>query len=142
MLRGDCMPSAATCSSMAISPFAIFVGMGSALRGELIVKVIGAEVVCAPSLSAATAVIVCRPRPKVGLTWKGEVPSEPREVAPSKNSTLVTLPSESFAVAVINTFVVGAPVKDELFAGELMETVGEALPTITVPNINVKCGSQ
>ena len=49
----------------------------------------------------------------------------PRNVAPSKNATFVTLPSESLAVAVMGTMA-GA-VKEAPLVGEAMATVGGTL---------------
>ena len=54
----------------------------------------------------------------------------PSNVTPSKNDTFVTLPSESFAVAVMGTFA-GA-VKEAPLVGEVMATVGGTFAALTV----------
>jgi hypothetical protein len=51
-------------------------------------------------------------------------------VVPSRNSTFVTVPSGSLAIAVI--VIVGLHGKIAPFAGDVMLTVGEALLALTV----------
>src|SRR5262245_42941981 len=63
------------------------------------VTVTGGEVVVAPRLSAATAVRELEPALKLTGRSKGVEATLPRDVAPSKNWTLVMLPSVSLAVA-------------------------------------------
>src|SRR5438132_12818796 len=65
----------------------------------LTVTVIGREVFVAPRSSEATAVSVCEPTARLTETWKGLEESFPSGLAPSKNCTLVTLPSPSEAEA-------------------------------------------
>jgi hypothetical protein len=60
----------------------------------------------------------------------GALVSVARRVEPSRNSTLVTLPSGSLAVAV--TVMVGFQAKTAPLAGEVMLTVGGAFTAPTV----------
>src|SRR5262245_6133343 len=100
--------------------------------GELLVmnSVIGKDVVVAPRLSEAKAVSVCEPTLKVTERLKGLDDTLPRAVAPSKNSTLVTLPSLSLAAAWI--VIVAGPTTEIPSVGLVMATTGgELLVTVT-----------
>ena len=90
-----------------------------------------ALVVTAPPLSVARAVSTWLPT--VTFLHKkeyGVVVSVPRRVVPSRNSTLVTFPSGSLAVAV--TVIVGFQAKTAPSAGDVMLAVGGVLPALTV----------
>src|SRR5205809_458364 len=73
--------------------------------GELGLTVIvtGQDVAVAPRSSEATAVRVCRPTARTTERLYGLEETLPREAAPSKNWTLVTLPSMSPAEALMVT---------------------------------------
>src|SRR6188474_821924 len=89
----------------------------------LTVMLTGAEVVVAPSLSVATAVITCAPTVAFAQVAPKDGPVEiPIEAPSTKNSTRATVPSESPAFAAIATDV-GAS-KLALFAGDVIDTVG------------------
>src|SRR5712692_725419 len=101
------------------------------LAGPVIVTVGGvstiiltaAEVVLAPRLSVAIAVSVCAPAARLArATPKGAAVAVPTSVAPSKKSTLATLPSASPAVAV--TVMLAGAMKTALLAGPVIVTVG------------------
>src|ERR1044071_563215 len=87
------------------------------------------DVFVAPRLSDAIAVRVCEPAARITERSYGLVATLPKEVAPSKNSTLVTVPSESSALAWMVT-IAGAT-KMPPFPGLVMVTLGAAL-TVTV----------
>src|SRR5205814_403036 len=113
------MPVAIGCKRMLMSPFVM------AGRYLAVVMWTGAEVVAAPRLSLATAVSVCTPGARVALRLYGRVESLPNNTRPSKNRTFVTLPSLSWALAVIGTLA-GA-VKEAPLVGESTETEGGIL---------------
>ena len=75
----------------------------TATVGGLLTRIdTAAEVVFAPSLSVATAVIECVPTAAVAQLKAYTPPARtpgPKSVAPSKNSTPATEPSESWAEA-------------------------------------------
>src|SRR5712692_10027645 len=82
-----------------------------------------AEVVLNPRLSVAIAVSVCAPAATLArVTPKGAAVAVPTSVAPSKKSTLTTLPSVSAAVAV--TEMLAGAAKTALLAGAVMLTAG------------------
>ena len=85
----------------------------------------GAEVVVAPRLSEATAVSVCEPSASRAVTLYGLVESLPSDTAPSKNWTLVTLPSVSLAEARMVTLA--ELLKMALSTGLVMVTLGGTL---------------
>src|SRR5438067_1643234 len=91
----------------------------------------GLLVVTAPALSVARAVRTWLP----GGTFfhvneYGTLVSWPSTVVPSRNSTFVTLPSGSLAVAL--TVIVGFHANVAPFAGDVMLAVGGMFPELTV----------
>src|SRR5579862_9870591 len=104
------------------------------------VTVTAVDVVVAPRLSVATAVSVWLP-PVAGvqLTLYGLVVSVPSDVAPSKNWTWVTVPSESAAFA--DTVTAWPDGSEAPFNGEVMFTVGGVLapPVPVSPMLKVLC---
>jgi hypothetical protein len=87
------------------------------------------EVVAAPVLSVAFAVIECVPAGAfVHVKVKGAVVDVPNNVAPLKKSTLLTDPSASNAFAIIVIFA--GVVKVLLSAGMVILTVGATFATV------------
>src|SRR5947209_17214285 len=129
-LSGEAIPSATVCSSILMLPLAMRAAMGFTILTLLTVTVTLRDVVEPPLLSRATAVNVCVPAKRVAFRVKGLSLSFPRDVAPSKNSTLVTVPSESSAAAVM---VTAALLNDDPFVGLEMLTVGGTLGGAKVP---------
>src|SRR5690242_7659147 len=95
--------------------------------GELVVTMTVTDnvVVLAPRLSEATAVSVYETTHKFSERLKGLADTLPREVAPSKNWTLVMLPSLSVAAA--RMVMVAGAIKVAPLVGLLMATVGAKL---------------
>ncbi len=89
------------------------------------------DVVLAPALSTATAVIVYEPAATLDqVTLYGAVVSLPISVAPAKKSTRDTVPSLSLAFA-LTTNVAGAVAVAPL-AGLVSDTVGGTFGAVTV----------
>src|SRR5713101_4601161 len=98
------------------------------LGGELVtVTATGEEVVVTPRLSEATAVRLCEPTARLTGRSYGLEDTLPREAVPSKNWTLVTLPSLSTALAWIVT--VAEASNEAPSMGFLMATQGGLLPS-------------
>ena len=93
-----------------------------------------ADVVFAPRLSVAIAVILCDPiLASIQIKLKEDEESSPNFVVPLKNSTKVTVPSKSVAVAEI---VISSPsLKDVLLLGDVIDIVGFIFPPFET-NIN------
>src|SRR6188472_1505055 len=90
-----------------------------------------ALVVTAPALSLARTVSTCLPDATFGhVNEYGAVVARPSTVVPSRNSTCVTLPSGSLALAVI--VIVALFGKTAPAAGEVMLAVGGRFAGLTV----------
>src|SRR5689334_9270105 len=106
--------------------------------GELFTtfRVTVGDVVVMPKLSDATAVRTWEPAAKVVERSNGLEDTLPKEVVPSKNCTLVTLPSLSLAAAWIVTVV--GPIKVVPSMGFAMLTEGgKSLMTLIVTGAEV-----
>src|SRR6185503_10396021 len=109
-------------------------------RYPAMVTWMGADVVVAPRLSEATAVNVCTPKSSLTVTLNGLVASLPNDTAPSKNWTLVTVPSVSLAEARMVRFADALNVA--LSTGLVMVTLGGMFPELTVTLTTAEVGER
>src|SRR5688500_17445607 len=94
-----------------------------------IVMITGSETAVAPALVVALAVKLCVPVGNVAVTVKGSPCIIPRKLPSSKNSTMVTVPPRTEALAVMVTVPL---LSVALFAGDEIATVGVAACPVTV----------
>src|SRR5205085_11462593 len=96
--------------------------VGGLLATALTVIVTDSEVVLAPRLSVAIAVMVCCPAETVKGMENGAASLVPTEPPSTKNSTRAMVPSESAASA--ERVIVSPGLKRAPFVGEVRTTVG------------------